>query len=206
MGDWMREGRASGKRGRKHVADADTPGSPEPFNDVRFLQATAGNSAVSGLLQRAPLQPGDALMDPNADQASANAAVDSPTVVQIPVAAAAPATDTSGDTAEMALFDETVLNPMISLYAVLRDDPPDMDVALSKVMTIGKALWDYQARYEKSNPALAMSFEAVRGWMGRPLEEIRRRVGSVKPMSDRQIAGGIEDTFVDLQSIRNQLK
>jgi hypothetical protein len=185
--------------------------------------------------QRAPTRPGDELMDPNADATpapSGTSADDAAIIAQIvgtdsatpgngtapATAAPTPATTGAGaataaagtaaadkTTGEQALFDRTILDPILSIYAVLRDEPPDFELAEQKFNEIGMAMLEYQTRFETSNPQLWYMMMAIRGWIGRPLREIHRRIGSDKPMSDRGIAEAVGEVIPDLNAFRAKL-
>jgi hypothetical protein len=94
---------------------------------------------------------------------------------------------------------------MRSLYAVVRDSPPDAELALQKLEPIGTALFDYYVRFRGRDDALANAFLASRGWLARTVDQLRRRVGPVKPWTDDQIAAGIQDALDDLKTIRERL-
>lgn len=195
----------------------------------------AAVASLIGGVQRAPTKPGDELMDPNADATpapSGTSADDAAIIAQIVgTNAAAPGAGTTSTTpaatsatvgagaataaagtaaadtttGEQALFDRTILDPIISIYAVLRDEPPDFELAEQKFNEIGMAMLEYQTRFETSNPQLWYMMMAIRGWIGRPLNEIHRRNGTGRPMSDRSIAEAVGELIPDLNAFRAKL-
>jgi hypothetical protein len=145
-----------------------------------------------------------------ADPASAAPTGAAPTGAAAATHAAATAAGAGGPTADMstgeqALFDQAILDPLRSLYAILRDPEPDFALAASRLYPIGMALMDYQVRFEQSNPDLSTAFMAVRGWLGRPFEQIEMRIGKGWTMSDQRIAQAVSETFEDLNKIRDRL-
>jgi hypothetical protein len=225
--DPLRKRRDVDEARRQREVDAGVPSGSQvdgSVGAVRSLQQTAGNAAVASLLggssgavttgpQRAPVKLGDELMKPGEESGTtavattaspAKAGTDSGATVQIPIAESAPKDEPGGFEAQ--LFEQTVLGPTRSLYAVLLDDAPDMELALERMRSILLALWDYQNRFEGKDDLLYSKLMAVRGWLNRPYEELQRRVGKVKPMSDRQIASAVSETIVDLNAIQDRLK
>jgi hypothetical protein len=147
---------------------------------IRNLQQQAGNTAVAGMLggTRAPTGP------------------------------AGKQTPAVGDGFEADLFDRSILEPMRSLYAVVRDSPPDPDLALEKLQPIGEALLQYEQRYRGKDDALANAFYAARGWLGPAVDELRRRTGTgkVRPWTDDQITTRIQESLEDLAAVRARLR
>ena len=156
-------------------ADSDQP-ARDPVAAVQALQRQAGNAAVSSMLGGAK---GAA---PKAGGAQA------PT-----------------DSFEATLFDQSLLDPLRSLYAVVRDPAPDAEVALAKLMPIGEALFDYYERYRGRDDALSNAFLSARGWLVPAVDALRRRVGPVKPWTDDQIAGRVQETIDEMKGIREKL-
>jgi hypothetical protein len=148
----------------------------DPVTAVQALQRQAGNAAVSSMLGGAK---GAA---PKAGGAQAPA-----------------------DSFEATLFDQSLLDPLRSLYAVVRDPAPDAEVALAKLMPIGEALYDYYERYRGRDEGLANAFMSARGWLVPAVDALRRRVGPVKPWTDDQIAGRVQETIDEMKGIREKL-
>ena len=166
-------------------ADSDQP-ARDPVAAVQALQRQAGNAAVSSMLGgakgAAPKAGGTMGAAPKAGGAQA------PT-----------------DSFEATLFDQSLLDPLRSLYAVVRDPAPDAEVALAKLMPIGEALFEYYERYRGRDDALANAFLSARGWLVPAVDALRRRVGPVKPWTDQQIAGRVQETIDEMKGIRERL-
>ena len=183
MGEPLRKRRQIDDDALLRPADAPaevTQADPTAAGAVRALQQQAGNAAVVGLLA----QQGAAKAGGGSASKGGAGAVDS---------------------FEAQLFDQSILDPMRSLFAVVRDDPPDAEMALAKLEPIGQALWDYEQRFRGKDDALANAFLAARGWLGRGAAELRQRVGPVKPWTDAHIARLIQEMVEDMQCIRERL-
>ena len=148
----------------------------DPVSAVQALQRTAGNAAVSSILS------GTKGAGPKAGGAQA-----------------------PSDSFEAQLFDRSLLDPLRSLYAVVRDPAPDANMALEKLMPIGEALLDYYERYRGRDESLSNAFFAARGWLVPAVDALRRRVGPVKPWTDTQIADRVQETIGDMLAIRDRL-
>jgi len=170
---------------RDRPAPAAEPADAGAVTSIQALQSSAGNAAVAALLagsetavQRAPAQPDNRLMDP---------ATGEPTL------------------SDGAKLEQEVIDPILSLYAVLRDDPPDFERAKDKFRPIAQTLFDLQMKYEATNPDLANLIMAVRGWMSRPYDAILARTDGLKPMRDSDIAARVSDLIPDLRAIGDRL-
>jgi hypothetical protein len=150
---------------------------PNSADAIRNLQQQAGNAAVTGMLGGTRATGG-------------------------PAAKHSPPT---GQGFEADLFDRSILDPMRSLYAVVRDRPPDPELALEKLRLIGEALLEYELRYRGRDDALANAFLAARGWLAPTVDQLRRRVGSVDPWTDDKIAARVQDSLDDLMAMQARL-
>lgn len=185
MTDPLRKRRPVDEADRLLRPDGDEPARSDAnaADAIRDLQQQAGNAAVAGMLG------GRAAGGPAGRQA--------PTGKQTPVSDAG---------FEADLFDRSILEPMRSLYAVVRDHPPDADRALEKLQPIGEALLQYEQRYRGKDDALANAFLAARGWLAPTVDQLRRRVGSVEPWTDDKIAARVQDSLDDLVAVGARLR
>jgi hypothetical protein len=165
-------------------ADSDQAGR-DPIAAVQALQRQAGNAAVSSILSATKAAPKAGGGQGGAQKAGG--------------------TQASPDSFEAQLFDQSILDPMRALYAVVRDPAPDANVALEKLMPIGEALFDYYERYRGRDDGLSNAFLAARGWLVPAVDALRRRVGPVRPWTDEQIASRIQEAIDDMKIIREKL-
>lgn len=171
--------------------ELDAGGGSGGTNDVlKVLQQQAGNAAVGSLLQ----------------SKGTTQAAGKPAAKATGKPAGSGGGAGSGASFEGELFERSILSPLRAAYACVRDSPPDHELALQHLQTVGEALWEYEQRYRGSDEGLANGFYAARGWLGRVARELTVRLGSAKPMSDETIALFVSDTISDLNGLQNRLR
>jgi len=189
--DPLRKRRSVDEADRLMRPDGETAqdaSSSDQFGAMRALQQQAGNAAVASLLGAGGSGTAHAGAAPKAGSPGSSAP-----------------TATSGSGFEAALFDQSIMDPLRSIYALLRDIPPDPERALERLLPVGQALAQYEDRFRGRDDALANGFFAARGWLAGAVAELRGRLGTARPMSDEQIAKRVEDAISDLQGMRGRL-
>jgi hypothetical protein len=180
---------------------------------MQSLQQQAGNSAVAALMgggraatgvQRAPkLGAGDQLMSPDGDEVPLHAAGTATATGTKATATAAPGP--AGPTGDSQVFERSLLDPLRALYACVRDVPPDYELALQHITSIGQTLNDYWNRYSESDPANAEGFMSALGWLSRVRDVVLRRVGEGKEMSDAAVASNVVAVMNGLKELQGRI-
>ena len=193
------------------------------------LQQAAGNTAVTELLGGLPapqplrvpgaassgvsvaqrqLAPGDELMPPDAGGPATSGPAASGTAPAVAGAGAAPAAATpaaapgaGAPSFEAALFEASLTAPLRAAAAATQADAPDHEVALGQIARVGPTLKDYEDRYTGRDDVVASRLFAVRGWLGPVVRELRARLGSVAPMTDKEIASRMGDVVDEVTAV-----